>query len=162
MVWLLSVAVCGGLLKPCRKIPVFPIYSELHCPLKWSRFLPCAHNQWGDTSRDELLAIFESLPNAAAKLSNSHSAHEINLFFTFTLFCALPRTMNLYDFHIQREPAPFSPPARITTLPPTSKSKLLGTVKPTYSHLVQPLLDKTWEGQIPLRDLFGLQGDPIK
>jgi hypothetical protein len=49
-------------------------------------------------SRDELLAIFESLSNVTAKLNDSHSAHEINLFLTFTLFCALPRTMNLYDF----------------------------------------------------------------
>jgi hypothetical protein len=49
-------------------------------------------------SHDELLAIFESLSNVIAKLNDSYLAHETNLFLTFTLFCALPRTMNLYDF----------------------------------------------------------------
>jgi len=49
-------------------------------------------------SRDELLAISESLSNVTAILNDSHSAHETDLFFTFTLFCALPRTINLYDF----------------------------------------------------------------
>jgi hypothetical protein len=76
----------------------------------WPIFAPCAqspkivhgHFLLSDgkryLSRDELLAIFESLSNVAAKLNDSHSAHEIKLFFTFTLFCALPRTINLYDF----------------------------------------------------------------
>jgi hypothetical protein len=49
-------------------------------------------------SHDKLLAIFESLSNVTAKLNDSHSAHETNLFLTFTLFCALPRTINLNDF----------------------------------------------------------------
>jgi hypothetical protein len=49
-------------------------------------------------SYDELLAIFESLSNVIAKLNDSYSTHESNLFLNFTLFCALPKTMNLYDF----------------------------------------------------------------
>ena len=36
--------------------------------------------------------------NVTAKINDSHSAHEISLFFTFTLFCALPRMMEPYDF----------------------------------------------------------------
>jgi hypothetical protein len=49
-------------------------------------------------SHDELLAIFESLSNIITKLNNSYLTHESNLFLTFILFYALPKTMNLYDF----------------------------------------------------------------
>jgi serine/threonine protein kinase len=97
--------VCvAGLLRPCRKIPVFPTpsFTVLSSGANCGRFVPVRNRQKSATaisfSHDELLAIFESLSNVTAKLNDSYSAHETNLFLTFTLFCALPRTMNLYDF----------------------------------------------------------------
>jgi hypothetical protein len=39
------------------------------------------------------------LSNVTAKINDPRSAYEISLFLTFTLFCAVPRTMNPYDFY---------------------------------------------------------------
>jgi hypothetical protein len=82
------------------KIPVFPIYSELHCPQveqNVADFCPLRNHQ----KSTALLPNSERyLSNVTAKINDSHSAHEISLFFTFTLFCALPRTINPYDFRL--------------------------------------------------------------
>jgi hypothetical protein len=110
MYFILHNKTCGCVWRTPKALPKNSRLSdsELHCPLKLCKLadLCAVRNRQKSAisssrrcfSHDELLAIFESLSYVTAKLNNSHLAHETNLFLTFTLFYALPRTINLYDF----------------------------------------------------------------